>query len=158
MHHCLSRIGSAGLLVVFAAAAFGQPNILTVTPPDRLMVKAGTMAEVKLAVQLRDGYHANSNAPMDEYLIPMKLTWSKTGFDAGEILYPKPQLEKYSFSDKPLSVYTGSFEITTRFKIDKDVFPGPSILSGKLRYQACTDRMCFQPKTVDISLPVDITK
>jgi len=158
VHPCLNRIGSAGLLVAFTAITFGQTNVLTVTPPERITAKAGMMTEVTLSAQLRDGYHANSNAPSDEYLIPMRLLWGKSPLDVGEVLYPKPQLEKYTFSDKPLSVYTGSFEITTRFKVDKDALPGPSVLTAKLRYQACTDRMCLPPKTVDVSLPVEITK
>jgi hypothetical protein len=32
------------------------------------------------------------------------------------------------------------------------------VIPGKLRYQACNDRMCLQPKTIDVSLPVDIVR
>ncbi len=67
-------------------------------------------------------------------------------------------MEKYSFSDKPLSVYTGGFELVTRFKVPATAAPGLLVVAGKLRYQACNDRMCLAPKTVDISLPVDVVK
>jgi len=35
---------------------------------------------------------------------------------------------------------------------------GPAVMTGKLRYQACNDRMCLAPKTLDVSLPVEVVK
>ena len=122
------------------------------------MAKAGTTVEVKLPVQLRSGYHCNSDKPSDEYLIPLKLTWSAAPLEVAEVVYPKPQMEKYSFSEKPLSVYTGEFQIVTKFKVPAGAAPGPAVLTGKLRYQACTDRMCLPPKNVDVSLPITVVK
>ena len=121
-------------------------------------MKAGAVAEAKLTVQLRSGYHCNSNTPADDYLIPLKLTWSPGALEASQVIYPKPQLEKYSFSDKPVSVYTGEFVIVTKFKVASPASQGPAFLSGKLRYQACTDRLCLPPKTVDVSLAVEVVK
>jgi thiol:disulfide interchange protein DsbD len=154
----MNKIASAFIFLAFAGLSFGQANVLTLTGPERLTAKAGKLTEVKLSAQLKDGYHANSNNPSDEYLIPMRLTWTKSPLDVADVLYPAPQMEKYSFSEKPLSVYTGTFEIVTKFKVDNNAQPGPTVISAKLRYQACTDRMCLPPKTVDVSLPVDITK
>lgn len=146
---------------IFLAASllsFAQSNILTVAPPEKIAAKTGATAQAKISVQLREGYHVNSNTPSDEYLIPLKLTWSAGPLETAGIVYPKPQSEKYSFSEKPLSVFTGDFEILTRFKVSPTAAPGPAALSGKLRYQACNDRMCFPPKSVDITLPVDVSR
>ena len=109
-------------------------------------------------MELRSGYHCNSNTPSDDYLIPLKLTWTPGTLEVGEVVYPKPQMEKYSFSEKPLSVYTGSFEIVTRFKVPAGAPFGDTVIPAKLRYQACTDRMCLPPKTVEVSLPVNVVK
>ncbi len=114
--------------------------------------------EAKITAQLRPGYHCNSNTPSDDYLIPLKLNWTAAPLAVAGVVYPKPQMEKYAFSDKPLSVYTGDFEIVTKFKVPASAPPGLAVISGKLRYQACTDRMCLPPKTVDVSLPVDVIK
>ena len=70
--------------------------------------------------------------------------------------YPKPQMEKYSFSEKPLSVFSGEFEIVTRFKAPAAAPKGPQTLAGKLRYQACTSTMCLPPKTLAVQLQVEI--
>ena len=131
---------------------------MSVTPPEKLVAKAGSTAQAKLSVHIQPGYHANSNTPSDEYLIPMRLTWTSTPLESPEVVYPKPDMEKYSFSDKPLSVYTGEFQLVTKFKVPVTAAPGQVVLAGKLRYQACNDRMCLAPKTVEVSLPVEVVK
>jgi thiol:disulfide interchange protein DsbD len=145
-----------GLLT--SLTCFAQTNVLSVAPPEKLTAKAGTIVTATLKVQLKPGYHCNSNKPSDEYLIPLKLTWSTTPLEVSDVAYPKPQMEKYSFSPDPLSVYSGDFEIVTKFKVPASAAPGSAIVSGKLRYQACNDRMCLTPKTVDVSLPIDVIK
>lgn len=111
---------------------------------------------MRLKAQLQPGYHVNSNTPSEDYLIPLKLTWSKEPLQAEQVIYPKPQMEKYAFSDKPLSVFSGSFEIVTRFKAPADARNGMAIMNGKLRYQACNDRECLAPRNLDVAVSVDI--
>jgi thiol:disulfide interchange protein DsbD len=160
MTSAISSKSKFALLVLSALTpVFAQsPNVLSVAPPSKLNVKAGTIATAKLTIQLKPGYHCNSDKPSDEYLIPLKLTWTAAPLEVAEVVYPKAQMEKYSFSPEPLSVYTGDFEIVTRFKVPAAAPVGQAILAGKLRYQACNDRMCLQPKTIDVSLPIDVTK
>src|ERR1700692_259064 len=122
-------------------------NAPTVGAPEKVTAKIGAAVQVKLPLELRPGYHCNSNKPADEYLIPLKLTWTSGPLESPEVTYPAPQMEKYSFSEKPLSVYTGNFELVTKFKVSSSAMPGQVMATGKLRYQACTDRMCLQPKT-----------
>lgn len=112
--------------------------------------------DARLTVQLRNGYHVNSHAPLEDYLIPLRLTWNAPPFEAVETLYPKPKMEKYSFSSKPLSVFTGDFDLLTRFKVPANAPPGPGVLVGKLRYQACNDNSCLPPKTIEVRLPYQI--
>ena len=38
--------------------------------------KRGATAQAKVKVSLQCGYHVNSNTPSDDYLIPLKLTWT----------------------------------------------------------------------------------
>ena len=98
----------------------------------------------------------NSNAPAEDYLIPLRLTWAMGKITAEETIYPKPQLENYAFSKKPVSVFSGTFSIETRFKVPPDTPRGPATVAGKLRYQACNERECLPPKTIEIQLPVEV--
>jgi len=119
-------------------------------------LKHGGAADVKITATLNEGFHANSHTPSDESLIPLKLTWEPGPLVAKDVVYPKPKMEKYSFSPDPLSVVSGSFDITTKFATAPSAAAGMSVVTGKLRYQACSDRACFPPKTVEIKLPVNI--
>ena len=65
-------------------------------------------------------------------------------------------MQKFSFSDKPLSVFEGEFKVTAKFKIPANAPAGAAKLEGKLRYQACNDRMCLPPRTLDVIVPLEI--
>jgi thioredoxin:protein disulfide reductase len=134
----------------------GQTNVLTVGTPPKAHIKRGEPVTVKLQVQLAEGYHVNSNTPSEDYLIPLKLTWETALLGPSEVVYPKPALEKYDFTEKPISVVTGDFAIETKFKAPTAAAQGPNIVIGKLRYQACNQRMCLPPKTVEVRLPVEV--
>lgn len=114
--------------------------------------KRGAAVETKIAATIDPGFHVNSNTPSDDYLIPLKLTWKSTGaLEAGQVTYPKPSMEKVL--DKPLSVFTGKFDIVAHFKIAPNAPVGPGAAVGALKYQACNDRMCFPPKTIEVIVP-----
>jgi len=53
-------------------------------------------------------------------------------------------------------VVTGEFTITTKFRVPANAATGASAQNGTLRYQACNDRMCFAPKTLNVSLALNI--
>ncbi|MEQ1947064.1 MAG: protein-disulfide reductase DsbD domain-containing protein [Bryobacteraceae bacterium] len=111
-----------------------------------------------ITLQLREGYHVNSNAPADQYLIPLKLTWTPGQVEAASVDFPKPQSVKLGFSEKPVLIFSNTFQITTHFKTTASAMPGLALATGKLRYQACNDKMCLAPKTVDVTIPVEISK
>lgn len=129
---------------------------LTVTPVPTVKVKKGSSATVSLKASLPAGYHANSNKPTEVYLIPLTLKWTAGPLQMESVTYPKPTMEKYSFSDKPLSVVTGEFAITTTFKVPADAQNGPAAQTGTLRYQACDNRACYPPKNVPVSVTVSV--
>ncbi len=133
-----------------------QSDFVTAETPARVVVKAGETAVSKIQFRLASGYHTNSNTPSDEFLIPLRLTWEAAPLEVLAVTYPKPHLEKYKFSEKPLSVFTGEFDIATRFKAPPTAPKGARVLTGKLRYQACSDNACYPPKTVTVKLPVEV--
>lgn len=133
-------------------------NVLNYTPPRKIAAHPGTTVESSLPLQLRPGYHVNSNTPPDQYLIPLRLTWNPGVLQPTDVTFPSAENRKYAFSEKPLSVYGGEFALVTRFKVPADAPAGPFQLTGKLRYQACNDQMCLPPKTLDVTINGEITK
>jgi hypothetical protein len=126
--------------------------------PEPVVAKAGATIEVKLPLQLREGYHVNTNMPPDPYLIPLRLTWDSGPLTVAEVAYPKPSFLKVDFFAGQLPVFSGRFDLITRFKVASSLQPGLVNVPGKLRYQACNDRMCLPPKTIEITLPVSVTR
>jgi hypothetical protein len=145
----------AGCALAAVLSAQMAPQ-LTIAPPPTVKAKKGSTAPITVKAVLPPGFHANSNTPTDAYLIPLTLKWTNGPLQAGEISYPKASMEKYSFSDKPLSVVTGEFAITTSFKVPNDAPAGPAAENGTIKYQACNDRMCFPPKTLPVTVSLSI--
>src|SRR5579883_3027827 len=73
------------LLIVWIAALAApllpaQPgDRLTVGKPEAVVGKRNASVQVKIPLSVQKGFHVNSNKPKEEYLIPLKLTWTSTG-------------------------------------------------------------------------------
>lgn len=131
-----------------------QQNKLAVSPPDPVFIKRRGVTTETLKVSVLPGFHVNSDKPKDEFLIPLKLTWTGGALEVKSISYPKP--EEVKVGSDVLNVFTGKFEIQTQFKDGGSAPPGNITVTGKLRYQACNNEMCFRPATVEVSVPVNI--
>ena len=107
-----------------------------------------------LKISVLPGFHVNSDKPRDEYLIPLKLTWTGGPLESQSISYPKS--EEIKVGDQQLVVFTGAFEIKTQFKVPENAPAGAATIAGKLRYQACNNDMCFRPASAEVKLPVSI--
>ncbi len=130
--------------------------ILNVTPPEPVNAKPGSAFTAKFSASLNEGFHMNSHTPAEPYLIPLTLKWTLGAGETADVEYPKPEMLKLPFEAKPLSVLTGKSTFATKFKLPANAKPGPLTIMGKLRYQACNDKACFAPKTVDVKLPVNV--
>jgi len=129
---------------------------LSGAPPQKIVASRNATVEARVSLQVRSGYHANSNAPNEDYLIPLRLKWESGPLAAVDVVYPTPEEKSYPFSTKPVSVFTGAFQVVTRFKGDATAPAGPGVLVGKLRYQACSEDTCYRPATLEIRLPYEI--
>jgi hypothetical protein len=123
--------------------------------PQKVTGKRGEAVQVKIPVTVDPGFHVNSDKPREEFLIPLRLTWSSTGaLQPGAVTYPKPATETVA-GDK-LLVFTGKFDIAANFTIAPNATAGPGSAVGKLRYQACNSNTCFPPRNIDITVPYQV--
>ena len=151
----LSLAMAAVLLSLPSLPAQSSPVLTVKTPPPVTGPRNSTLT-ARVTLQLRGGYHVNSSTPADEYLIPLKLSWDGAPLETIEVAYPAPHLANYSFSKKPVSIYSGQFDVTTRFRVPPTAPLGPLVLAGKLRYQACNDSTCLPPKTIEVRLAYQV--
>src|SRR4051812_29764247 len=142
---------------LLATSLFAQmAPTLTVAPVSTLRTHKGSVATITLKAALPPGFHANSNTPSDAYLIPLTLKWTGGPLQADGITYPKAALEKYSFSEKPLSVVTGEFAISTKLKVPPAAPNGPPAKNGTQKYQGCNDRLFLAQKPVPVSFSLSM--
>jgi Thiol:disulfide interchange protein DsbD, N-terminal len=153
----LSKIAISLAILGLPLLAQSNKQYLSVGELPKVAGKRSAAIQAKIPMSVQPGFHVNSDKPSDEYLIPLKLTWKSTGaLEGGQVTYPKASLEKYEFSEKPLSVFTGDFAVVANFKVAPNAPAGPGVAVGQLKYQACNDRACFPPKTIEINLPYQV--
>jgi DsbC/DsbD-like thiol-disulfide interchange protein len=120
-------------------------------------IARGETGEAVVRIKITDGYHINANPPSFPYLIPTQLDLTPAaGISVDFITYPNGLTKKFSFDERPLSVYEGETDLKVRLSAAKNATPGEHNLSAKLRVQACDDQVCYAPGTMDLTLPVTV--
>ncbi len=134
-----------------------QPNIgingfLSVDKAQR-----GRTVQAAIVMNIPSGYHVNSNRPGSKFSIPTALKIEAPGgVRVGPISYPRSQLRKFSFSEERIAVYEGRAILRFNVTVPANYQTGVTQLRARLKYQSCTDEVCFPPVTREIDLPLTI--
>ena len=146
-------VAAIALLVVaptLAVAQFRGPRA-ELTPLVESEVRAGGAARAAVEVRLPQQLHVQSNAPRDPALIATELTFNTpAGVRATEIVFPKPTDLEQAGLPQPLAVFEHEFAIGVQFAVDQGTAPGTIEVPGRLRYQACDDKVCYPPQTGEV--------
>ena len=128
----------------------GPPPRAQVTPIlEQESAAPGSTVRTALRVSLPEGLHANAHKPRDPSLIPVVLTVNApSGVTVEEIVYPEPTDLRQENAPQPLSVYEREFVIGAVLRIAANAAPGPLAIPLRLRYQACNEKLCYLPTTV----------
>lgn len=98
------------------------------------------------------GLHVNSSRPASEYAIPTTVRLSGAGVRISGPTFPRGVNRKFQFSENTINVYEG----TVRFPFTVTVptgFKGDTVrLRAVVRYQACTDEVCYPPRNKEITI------
>jgi len=145
-------------VVSLPGKAQGSAKVVRATPGESVYkVKRGAAVQVSVSVEVDEGYHINSNRPAEKYLIPTTLKFDRTtGLSLSPVVYPKAKLQKFEFSQKPLSVFEGKAVLKLTAKALPSVTPGDQVLKGKLTVQACNNQQCLRPQTIDVSVSLRV--
>jgi thiol:disulfide interchange protein DsbD len=141
-------------VVLLALAGAAAPLAGAPAPDPKTLLKVSARLEPAGSVQgtllvrceLASGWHVNSHTPSEDYLIPTEVEVAPApGATIEAPKYPEGKEQKFSFSDKPLSVYAGSFSVEV--PVSWKGGPAPE-LSGVVKFQACSDTQCLAPTEV----------
>jgi thiol:disulfide interchange protein DsbD len=156
-------IRAAALLIAVACtgtaltAQMRRPRA-EVTPHAAATVPAGTTTRVAVTVTLPVGLHVQSDAPRDPSLIPTVLTVdAPAGVSVAHLIYPTPTDFEQAGQPQPLAVFEHEFVAGAELAIAADAAQGDLVIPGRLRYQACDDRVCFAPQTATVEWKVRVT-
>ena len=156
----LAKIAWLCLLIGSAVWAQSKGPSVSMAPVGSVTAQRAKQTTITLNFRVAPGFHINSNAPRDEFLIPTALKMDPpTDIVLGKIAYPEGEDVSFPFSpDTKLNVYSGDFAINLMVHPLASVVPGKYAMRGLLRYQACDNAQCFPPKTLPINFDIKVVK
>jgi len=141
-------------ITLFFAVGFffvGETTAQTVSGSIKNASK-GRTARGYVVLSIPKGLHVNSYRPKSEYAIPTRVSVSAAGAKAFGVTYPAGKMRKFSFSETPISVYEGRAVFGFKVTVPKGFRGRYLTVKATVRYQACTDEVCYSPKTKTVNL------
>ena len=115
-------------------------------------VKRGGSTRGSIVLSIPGGLHVNSFRPNSEYAIPTTVRVTGAGLKFGAVNYPRGRNRKFEFSENEINVYEGRVVFTFNVSVPAN-YKGDTIrVRAVVRYQACTDEVCYPPKSKEITL------
>jgi uncharacterized protein len=118
---------------------------------DLAKIESGGELDVVLTVSIAKGWHLYAN-PIDvENLKPTSVVLDR-GAPASlvRVEYPKGERKVLAGSTEKVPVYEGEIAVTVRLRLNADADLKGLSLPLRLKYQACDDRSCLAPATLEI--------
>lgn len=153
-----------GLLKLAAASAFSVAALFASGAQAQSVsgsigngtVERGKSARGSVVLSIPGGLKANSNRPGSEYAIPTTVNVSGRGFTVSRVTYPRGKNKKFSFSENAINVYEGRVAFPFTVTVPAG-YKGDTIrVNASVRYQACTDEVCYPPKTKQVTLTAKV--
>jgi thiol:disulfide interchange protein DsbD len=123
-------------------------------------IKPGSKFTVRLVAQVHQGWHMYSLKPAAEGPVPTKV-WVPDGqsfLTAGIIKASDPQLVQDPSFNMEVETYEGEASFTIPLRVAVSTNAGSQVLLVNASYQSCNNKICLPPKTVKVSLPIEVTR
>lgn len=119
-------------------------------------VKRGGATKGAIVLSIPGGLHVNSNRPNSQYAIPTVVRLSAVGAKIGAVSYPRGVNRKFGFSEDTINVYEGRTAFSFNLTVPANFKGNVVRVRAVVRYQACTDEVCYPPKSREITLTAKI--
>ena len=120
-------------------------------------ITRGVATRATVVLSLPSGLHVNSSRPGSEYAIATRVTArSSGGVKIGPVNYPRGKNRKFGFSEETLNVYDGRTPFTFNVTVPASYRKYSVVIDVSVKYQACTDEVCYSPKTKTIKLTASV--
>ncbi len=161
------RLLLALVLVLVATSSWGQrgraPKASFDAVAERSAYAAGEVARIAARVSVDEGWHLQSTKPALEYLIPTELEIrpaedTDAPWPEARLTFPPDKVWQASFEAEPLLVYEGEFAILADQPLPAGLPLGELDLVVELSFQACDDRVCVAPTSVEQPLTLTLAE
>jgi DsbC/DsbD-like thiol-disulfide interchange protein len=133
------------------------PNIGVSGSLSPSKARRGRTVQGTIVMDIPRGYHVNSNKPLEKFLIPTQLKIdAPSGVRVGPILYPRALLRTLKFSKNRVAVFEGRTTIRFTVTVPAGFSSNSAELKARLRYQSCSDEVCFPPQNKEESLWLNV--
>jgi DsbC/DsbD-like thiol-disulfide interchange protein len=141
-----------------APAPAPQPNISVKGYYANDKAQRGRTVKAAIVMEIPGGYHVNGNRPLGKYAIPTTLKIeAPKGVTIGAISYPRAIVRKLkATNNEALAVYEGRAIMRFNVTVPAGYQGGEVVLKARLRYQSCSDEVCYPPKNEDEELKISV--
>jgi thiol:disulfide interchange protein DsbD len=147
---CALVTTSAFAQISFGAGASNIPGPELVKLTGSVTERQATQVKGIVTATIESGWHINSNKPLDDFVIPTKLSFDGTELVSAE--YPPHTVRTFTFSGgQKLAVFEGTIQIPFTAKLQTG-----DTIKGKLHYQACNDTVCLPPRDAEVTIDANV--
>jgi len=141
--------------LILAAGGLIDANAQTVSGSIGT-VKRGGSTRGTIVMSIPGGLHVNSSRPNSEYAIPTVVRVTAVGAKVGGVSYPRGRNRKFGFSESSINVYEGRAAVGFNLTVPANFKGNVLRVRAVVRYQACTDEVCYAPKSKEITLTAKV--
>lgn len=140
--------------VVFAVPQYSHLSVEGVRP---VRLKRGATSQAVVELKVRQGFHVQANPASKPQLIATKVdVATPLDLSAERPIYPTAKPYKVPGLQTDVDTYDGQFEVKIPLKAAASAAMGKREIEGKVRYQACDDKVCYPPTVAKFGVPVEI--
>ena len=144
---------SAGLAQLPMQPVQWAGSAIPKTPAERR-----SMIEIELSAQVQEGWHVYGLTQALGGPTPLRVTLGENGVvEMVSVKSGTASIKKHDPSfDLETEFYPGSFSLDIQTQVKQHAAAGNRSIPVGVRFQACNDRTCLPPKTVHLSVPIEI--
>ena len=144
------------LVLCFIISVFhaNAQEIVTISEFEVHKTDKSKIVSVTLSFEILDGYHIQSEIEnLDDFIATEIRFEDSDAFNIESYEFTSKQNETVVLNEYVQEVLMNSFDVTIRLKIYEKALNDNHALRGELYYQACTNRQCLFPRTLNIQIP-----
>ena len=121
-------------------------------------ITRGSTATLEVSGEVQEGWHVYALEQQPHGPTPLRITLDANAIVAagGTVSGTSPETVHDSHFGFDTQLYTRPFIIHLPLQVIGELTAGRQLIPVSVRFQACSDRECLLPRTVHLSVPIDV--